>query len=464
MKKKVLIYFIIIMVACTIIGRAASGMSIPRVAVEKPKTDYITHTVRSTGVVEKNAEEGIYTIPGMIAKKIHVNIGDAVEEGDILLELSLETLEEQLIGKQNELRKIELQKADEASQNQVNAENRARTIRQARDNYNQTVNQANHQIGQAQQEFEEAKGNLENAGEAGQKEWNAPEKDDIEETDGTEKADTSQEGKVSKEERDALEADVAAKDNALQQAESARDEALLRAQQALEQAEAREATRSTIESLQIDEEVIKKEIEKLEVLKENQGIVRAGVDGVVTNLFIGTGEQTGNTAIMLLADTSRGYRFVVDVTKEENKYLAIGQEVSLSSTGSKRGAIEKLKIESIIATENDAETMRVTVPVSAEQFYIGESAEMLAVHGARQYPVCVPISALIEEDKEYFVYLFETEKTILGEVTIVRKHKVNVLDKNETHVAIDNLTSEQMVVTDANKALQDGIRVRKDES
>ena len=432
MKKKILMYFLIIMVACTIAGRAISGISVARVVVEKSKADYIAHTVRSVGQIEKNAEEGVHTISGMIVKKIHVSIGDSVEKGATLLELDLEVLEEQLTVKQNELSKIQLQKDDVEKQKQVAAENRERAIRQAQDSYNQAVNSANAQVGQAEQAFEAARWQLENAGEISQEEWNA------------------------------LEADAIAKRDALEQAYIARDSEILGATQALESARANEATESRAESLQIDEEGTNKEIEKLEELKNKRGVVTASIDGVVTNILVGTGEQTGDTAIVLLADTSRGYRFVVDVTKEENKYLSKGQKVSLAPTNGGK-AIKDLEIESIIASKEDAETMQVTIPVTADQFYIGESAEMLAVQSAKQYPACLPIAALVEENKEYFVYILETENAILGETTIVRKHKVDVLDKNETNVAIDNLNTNQEAVTSANKALQDGLRVRIEE-
>ena len=434
-KKKVLLYFLIIMVACTILGRMANGVSMPRVSTEKPQSGYVTHTVRSTGMVEKNAEEGIYTLPGMIVKKMYVNAGDTVKKEDNLFEIDLEVLEKELIAKQNELKKLELQKTDEESQKQVNAENRNRGIRQAQESYNQTASVADARVSQARQELEDANWLLENAGE------------------------------ISQEERDALQAEVATKKDALKEAENARNSEVLSAAQTLEGAKAREATSSTVESLRIDEEQLRKDIEKLAALQAGQGMVLASVDGVVTDISVRTGEQTGSTAIMLLADNSKGYRFVTEVTKDDNKHLSIGQEVSLSSTSGK-DAVENLKIESILASEEDAETMRVTVNVAASQFYIGESAEMLAKQGVKQYPICLPLSAIGEENNENFVYVLENEKTILGEVMVVKKQKVIVVDKNETTAAIspEGLTEKQNVVVSTNKELQDGIRVRMEES
>jgi len=435
MKKKILIYFLIIMVAATIIGRVASGVSVARVSVERPESNYVSHTVRSIGQVEKNVEEGIYTIAGMIVKKLYVNIGDTVAQDAILAEVDLDVLEEQLSAKQNELKKIQLQKRDEENQNQVSAENRQRAIRQAQDSYNRTADAADAQVWQAAQAFEDAKWRIENAGEVSQEEW------------------------------DALESDLIAKRNSLQQAEQSRASELLRAGQALEDAQIKEAEKSTMAGLQIDEEPIVKDIEKLEELKENQGLIKASVDGVVTNINVKTGEQTVSTAMILLADTSKGYRFTAEINKDQNKYLSIGQEVSLAPTNGK-AAIEGLMVESIVASEEDAEVMKVTIPVSAEQFYIGESVELVARHSAKKYPICLPISAIGEENKVAFVYLMETESTILGEVTVVKKHNVTVLDKNESYAAIatSDLTTKQMVVVSANKELQDGVRVRMDES
>lgn len=434
LRRKALLYFLVFMFVCTIFGRVINGVSMPRVSVERPSANYVTHTIRSVGMVEKNAEEGIYTVAGMMVRKMHINLGDAVKKDDVLLELDLVFLEEELQTKQDELKKIQLQQADGESQNKVSADNRNRTIRHAQESYNQTVNNANIGVEKAKQELEDAKQILENAIE------------------------------IDAEERSALEADIVAKDEALQEAQRMRDAEVLAAAQSVEGANAREATNSNLESLRIDKEKLEKEIKKLEELKENQGLIVASVDGVVTKLSVQTGELTGNTAIMLLADSSRGYRFVTEVSKDENKHLAIGQEVSLAST-SGGDSVDGLLIESIIATEEDAEIMRVTVNVAASQFRIGESVEMSASQGGKQYPISVPLSAVGKEDNETFVYVLESEQTILGEVSVVKKQKVTVLDKNETTAAIseEGLTNQQEVVISANKTLQDGIRVRKED-
>jgi hypothetical protein len=435
MKKKILVYFVGIMVACTILGRVANGMSMPRVSVERPKADTIAHTVRSVGVIEKNAEEGVYIIPNMRINKVHVNAGDTVEEGDTLLEADMDILETELTAKENELKKLELQKADDESQNKVSAENRERNIRHATDSYNQTVANADAGVLRAQQEYEDAKRAYDNAGD------------------------------ISVEEVNALVADVNAKVAALDQALQAREDAILSATQALEVAQADEPSKSTQEGLQMDEDMIEKDISKLQKLKDEKGIIKATVDGVVTQVLVGTGEQTGVTAAVLLADNSKGYRFVTQVTKDQNKYLSVGQTVSLTPSGEFQ-AIAKMKIDSIIATAEDAETMQVTITVDPEQFHIGESVEMTAVHEAKMYPICLPISALGEENKSYFVYLVEEEKTILGEALVVRKQQVTVMDKNEKLVAVaaGDITTGQNVVVDANKKLQDGTRIRADES
>ena len=436
MKKKILVYFAGIMLACTILGRVANGMSMPKVSVENPKSNTITHTVRSVGVVEKNVEEGVYIIPNMRISKVYVNVGDTVKKDDTLLEVDMDVLEAEVTAKKNELKKVELQKADDESQNQINVANRERSIRHARDSYNQTVANADAAIWRAQQEYEDAKWAYDNAGE------------------------------ISVEESNALVAEVNAKVAALEQASQAREEAILSATQALETAQAsEEASKSTQESLQMDKDVMEKDIKKLEKLKNEQGIIKATFDGVITQVLIGTGEPTGSTAAVLLADNSKGYRFVTKITKEQNKYLSIGQEVLLTTSGDAK-TIENMKIDSIIATAEDAEIMQVTILVDAEQFYIGESVEMEAAHGAKIYPICLPISALGEENKSYFVYLIEEEKTIIGESLVARKQQVTVLDKNENFVAVAaaDLTTGQSVVVDANKQLQDGTRVRVDES
>lgn len=57
------------------------------------------------------------------------------------------------------------------------------------------------------------------------------------------------------------------------------------------------------------------------------GEVLAPADGVVTACYVCTGQMTSETTALLLADSSQGWRFTAEVTREQSKYIGTGDKV-----------------------------------------------------------------------------------------------------------------------------------------
>ena len=70
---KALFAFLILMIGCTMLSRAADSMTIPRVKVDKPKTKTIVDEVTAKGVVVKNREEKISVVEGLQILKLVIH-------------------------------------------------------------------------------------------------------------------------------------------------------------------------------------------------------------------------------------------------------------------------------------------------------------------------------------------------------------------------------------------------------
>ena len=74
----------------------------------------------------------------------------------------------------------------------------------------------------------------------------------------------------------------------------------------------------------------------------------------------------------------------------------------------------------------------------------------------------VPAGALHMENGSYYVLVVEEEETVLGTQYQIRRVDVQVSEKSDTYAALAEgaLSSEAQVVTDADRYVEAGSRVR----
>ena len=71
-------------------------------------------------------------------------------------------------------------------------------------------------------------------------------------------------------------------------------------------------------------------------------------------------------------------------------------------------------------------------------------------------PCCVPLSALYQENGKVYVYVTDTENTVLGTVMVARKVEVTVQDKNQTTAALGegSLSTDRAVIVRQTRELE----------
>lgn len=375
--------FLGVMAACTVLSRIAASFTVAQVTVTNPSSRSIEHIVTSNGRVEKNLELAVVTEPNILIKSILVQQGQHVDKDTILLQLDMDSLQEQI-----DVLTVQMNQLQTA-------------IDRAQEDYNQTVKANQKAVYQAQQKLKTAKKNN---------------------------------------------TDVEAAQETYDAACAAQQEQVKMAKRTLEDAEAAFSNN------------LPEQRRRLNKLKEQYGRVYAPAEGVITSILTSVGQKTTDTAAVTMTDNSAGLRFMAQITKEDSAYVAVGDAVTLDASGQE---ITDLHIDTIEADET-GEILTVTVLLPAGKLSLGQSASLTVTRTSERFPCTVPLTAIFQENNKNFVYIIDTEDTVLGTQTVARKIDVTVLDKNNSYAALEQnvLDSNIQIITDMDRYVEDGDTVR----
>ena len=261
-------------------------------------------------------------------------------------------------------------------------------------------------------------------------------------------------------ERQLLAAVQTARD-AYEDAALAANEAAVTAGRAVATAGIGDASDSTLAIGEITVEQMELQLEKLERLLETDGAVRAPSDGLITEIAVNTGERTADTPAIRMADLTKGYRFTAELTKEQEKYIGAGDEVTL--TDSRRNQLEQLAVESVAADEENEGVYEISVPLPDVTLELGAAAVLDYSSPSQTYATCVPLAALhLDERNQPYVLTYDEQDSVLGKELRARKVSVNILDQNESYAALadGSISSQDEVIVSADKAVDDGSLIR----
>ena len=494
--------------------------------------------------MKENLERAISTEPGIMVETLFAVQGRQVEEGELLMQLRMEDIEEQIENLTAEIKKLEFNNQDLDSKKKAEQQKKSVQAQRAMEDYERAETEGGKRVAQAQAALAEAEEKLEEFYQTQQEESGGEDGDvstlqqlcrereeelsemqsridtllkkteeeiseeirlaeeekgplteaekgeirtRVEQENARELTDAQQgfqeasqalleaqnalseaensikaAGEQSAKEQEAqLLADIEAKRQALEEAVKAKEDGEIQAGRALEDAGAAEGTDSTEKINNLDLDAKKKSLEKLEKLKEDQGQILSPVKGVVTELKVSAGDNTPDTAIMTLADLSSGCRFVMQIDKSLEKYIARKDPVRLSPADGQKD-IENLEVESITPDGEDKTKLNVTVLLPADTLEIGAAAKMTSMRKEKVQDTCIPVEALHMENSKYYVLVAEEKETVLGtELTAARKDVV-VKDKNSTYAALEgsSLLPDDRIITGSDRNIGAGSRIR----
>lgn len=249
--------------------------------------------------------------------------------------------------------------------------------------------------------------------------------------------------------------------DAYEDAVLAANEAAVTAGRAVAAAGISDASDSTLAVGEITVEQMELQLEKLGRLLEADGRICAPSDGLITEIAVNIGERTVDTPAVRMADLTKGYRFTAELTKEQETYIGAGDEVTL--TDSRRNQLEQLAVESVAADGENEGVYEISVPLPDDTLELGAAAVLDYSSPSQTYAICVPLAALhLDERNQPYVLTYDEQDSVLGKELRARKVSVNILDQNESYAALadGSISSQDEVIVSADKAVDDGSRIR----
>lgn len=217
---------------------------------------------------------------------------------------------------------------------------------------------------------------------------------------------------------------------------------------------------STQENVSV--ETIKKK-QTLQILLQFQakgGRVCAEGAGFVTEVNVKAGDRTTGGGDIRYTDASQGLFLTASFDEEQRKFLKKTGKVTV--TGEQGTVLSDLKIKSIRPDEEQPGQYLVAVEVPGKQLKIGSRAEITVESREQIYETCIPRQALHQaEDGSYYLYTVGQEESITGLRQIAMRTAVEVADKNESLVAVEGLEEGTEIITEADRELEDGSRIRR---
>lgn len=402
---KALFAFLVLMIGCTMLSRAADSMTIPRIKVDTPKSKTIVDEVKAKGVVAKNREEKISVVEGLKIDYVNISVGSSIKVGDTLVELDKDDLQ----AKVDEIKK--------------NIEQEQKTLSRATEDYNKAINTKKKAVQTALNEMNTAKQALDNYNNLSEEE-----KDSMME--------------------ESLKADYESKKELYNSAVADSNDTV----------DLDRSLQDTKDSLKIEE--YNKELAKLQPLLDASGKIVSEKEGIVTSVVAENGGVTTDT-IASIADKNEGYKFVGEIDKSNRTLVKQGQTVALNLGSS--GIVENLTIDSISKSDDNAEMLKVTVVLPVGIGEIDDSGEIIVSSKSKKYGTCVPLAALRQGDGDSYYILVVTEKeTVLGEELTAKKVDVKVEKRDGEYAAVSDgsIARNDKIIIDSNKTVEDGDRVR----
>ena len=196
------------------------------------------------------------------------------------------------------------------------------------------------------------------------------------------------------------------------------------------------------------------EIAQLEALVDQQGVVSSPYTGVVASVETEAGQQSSQ-ALCTLYDTSKGYSFTCSLPSSQ----ASDCQTGLSAVVTQGDQTETATITAI--SENaEHDTVEITIQLSSPDWEIGP-AEAEVVLSEQAYDLCLPNTAIHQDNQGNFVFLVEEKNTVLGSQPVLTRVPVNVLEIGQSQSAIEGAISpEDSIVVQSTRSLEEGSKVR----
>lgn len=482
--KQICTGFLILMIGCTILSRAAASVLVPQVETKKPGRGRLTYSYEGKGTVVPVQENSLFLWPEQQVEWA-VKQGTLVKAGECLVQFRMEYLEQAIAKKQAELNQLELQTA----QQRLSAMEPARVpltqgASQILEEAEECLQEAVQREIQAQAAYDQflsdqTKSGLSvNSSDENQK--------NIEGEETGQAAENPAGGSLNQQENgNALRQQEL--ETALQQArentEAAR-QSVNRARNAYELAEQEDAVQDTnaanaaqaaslgVQSMEVQVEQVRRELEKLQSYQTAGGRICAEQDGIILKVDVQPGAVT--TGCERIVTGNGGWRLKGMVSEADKEKLKAGAdaEVRLGTGRKKTVKILSIGTETQTAAGANAAGEESVSPDSQTCWYAalpdqtevkGEESFTWNIENPseKEYEQTIPLRALREDVDGAYCLILAQEEGMLGTIQTAKRVAVTVLEKDAANAAVtSSLQETDQVIVSSEKYVEEGDRVR----
>lgn len=447
-----MVKFFLMMLLLTLIARGTSGALMARVELTTPIQYTVTRDLRTLGTVEPRERTAVTMPSGLTVDQLLAESGTFLEAGDPMVRFDAKKLETTLARKKAQLKQLKVQLL--TLQNCQNAPDDALTAAQR--DYDRAYDaweQAQTEVTAAEQALKFAEQALQAAQDALA---SAPE----EERETAQKA-VEEAAAAAQLAEERVCAAVAAEEAAKLSVQDASDRL---EQEKKMDAEAKEqayltnaGNAASAELLKLDIAAAEEEIRLLEGLQAADCCLTSPITGEVLEYSFGPGTTTNGGEKITMAVQASGYQVVFQANLEDVELLQSGRKTLLLRL---EEAAEEVAFAAATLQKLDEDMVLCIVPISASAS-TGQTVEVSAALSEVTYSTCVPLSALHQDAKGYFIFVYTARVTIWGIEDLVVRVDVGMEEMDSQYVAVfGELEPNAQVIFGSNKPLNDGDRVR----
>ncbi len=217
---------------------------------------------------------------------------------------------------------------------------------------------------------------------------------------------------------------------------------------------------STIELYELEIGQIQKQLDELYVLRTQNGEMKSDSEGIISSMKIEAGSRTGDGAAFLLTDDEVACQFKCSITKEQGKYVHLGDSLELKLDG------RVIEVTADYVTENNGSGYDIICRLPEGTGQPGMGGTISRTVQGDLYETVIPVEAIYQESGISYVYTLNERTGILGNELYVDKLKVRLSDQNEVYAAIEPgiLGTDSRIITFCSEELKPGEIVREAQS
>lgn len=450
--KAVLIFFGL-MILCTFISRSAWGVLVARVETAQVKKGTLTMRIQGEGTVKAGEIGGQFLPEGQKVKKILVQKGQRVEQGQAVILLDEAYLQEQIDEASQEAEKLRLQ----LEQQKIQGRSQARVPETASARI--ALNSAEGAVGRAQKAYQEAVDQAKQFAAMPLPEEAPPE--EIEQWNQT--LDSLNETARGLAEQ--INEQAALYQQAVEQYHLA-EESEKNMQQNEKTQE--EINRLSVESVQLDLEQAQKKLERLQKISDGGCLVKTENAGVFLESGVSEGMITTGAELLQIAV---GNFYAVGMIKNENiGRIETGDNVQVTFPGKSQPL--PLAVEEMGGNPEISEKEGVQPKIDAvwktcltdESIALGTVFSYQIEKKSELYEQLVPLSALRETKGKTYVLGVEEREMVLGKQDTAVAIPVTVVEKDSEWAAVNGVfAADTKLIVSSDKYVEEGDVIRLNE-